>query len=301
MGDTVIAANGLTKFYGRQRGVIDLTLEVKQGEVFGYLGPNGAGKTTTIRTLLDFIRPTRGHATIFGLDTRAESAAIHQRVGYVPGEIPVYDSMTGAQYLRYMANLRGGVDWKMVDELAQRLSADMTRRMRSLSHGNKRKIVLIEAFMRKPELILLDEPTSGLDPLIQQEFYKLVDETRADGRTVFLSSHILPEVERVCDRVAIIREGKLTAVEHIAALKARALRRLEIHFGSPVPGDAFRGITGLRDVTVQDSTLQCTVTGSLDALIKTAAQFEVINIISQEPSLEEIFLTFYGGGANHAA
>jgi ABC-2 type transport system ATP-binding protein len=301
MGDTVIAANGLTKFYGRQRGVIDLTLEVKQGEVFGYLGPNGAGKTTTIRTLLDFIRPTRGHATIFGLDTRAESAAIHQRVGYVPGEIPVYDSMTGAQYLRYMANLRGGVDWKMVDELAQRLSADMTRRMRSLSHGNKRKIVLIEAFMRKPELILLDEPTSGLDPLIQQEFYKLVDETRADGRTVFLSSHILPEVERVCDRVAIIREGKLTAVEHIAALKARALRRLEIHFGSPVPGDAFRGITGLRDVTVQDSTLQCTVTGSLDALIKAAAQFEVVNIISREPSLEEIFLTFYGGGANHAA
>ncbi len=301
MSDTVIATDGLTKFYGKQRGVIDLTLDVQKGEVFGYLGPNGAGKTTTIRTLLDFIRPTRGHATIFGLDTRAASPAIHQRIGYVPGEIPVYDSMTGAQYLHYMANLRGGVDWKTVDELVQRLSADLTRRMRSLSHGNKRKIVLIEAFMRKPELILLDEPTSGLDPLIQQEFYKLVDETRADGRTIFLSSHVLPEVERVCDRVAIIREGKLTAVEHISALKARALRRLEIHFGGPVPGDAFAGIPGLRDVTVQGSTLQCTITGSLDPLIKTAARYEVTNIISQEPSLEEIFLTFYGGGANHAA
>ena len=301
MSDAVIATDGLTKFYGKQRGVIDLTLEVKQGEVFGYLGPNGAGKTTTIRTLLDFIRPTRGNATIFGLDTRAASSAIHRRVGYVPGEIPVYDNMTGSQYLHYMANLRGSVDWKVVDELAQRLSADLTRRMRSLSHGNKRKIVLIDAFMRKPELILLDEPTSGLDPLMQQEFYKLVDETRADGRTVFLSSHILPEVERVCDRVAIIREGKLIAVEHIAALKARALRRLEIHFGSAVPSDAFAGIPGLRDVTVQDSTMQCTVTGSLDALIKTAARFEVINVISQEPSLEEIFLAYYGGGANHAA
>jgi ABC-2 type transport system ATP-binding protein len=301
MSDAVIVVDNLTKRYGKQRGVIDLNMQVMQGEVFGYLGPNGAGKTTTIRTILDFIRPTRGRATIFGMDTRAGSSAIHRRIGYVPGEIPVYDNMTGSQYLRYMANLRGGVDWKVVDELSQRLSADLTRRMRSLSHGNKRKIVLIEAFMRKPELILLDEPTSGLDPLMQQEFYKLVDEARSEGRTVFLSSHILPEVERVCDRVAIIREGRLIAVEHISALKERALRRLEIHFGLPVPGNAFAGVPGLRDVTVQGRTLQCTVTGSLDALIKTAARFEVINVISQEPNLEEIFLSFYGGGANHAA
>jgi ABC-2 type transport system ATP-binding protein len=276
-------------------------MQVMQGEVFGYLGPNGAGKTTTIRTLLDFIRPNGGRATVFGLDTRQATQAIHRRIGYVPGEIPVYDNMTGAQYLRYMANLRGGVDWKVVEELAQRFSADLARRMRALSHGNKRKIVLIEAFMRKPELILLDEPTSGLDPLMQQEFYKLIDETRADGRTVFLSSHILPEVERCCNRVAIIREGKLIAVEQIATLKERTLRRLEIHFGAPVPGEVFARVPGLRDVSVQGSTLQCTVTGSLDALIKAAARFEVVNVISQEPNLEEIFLSFYGGGANHAA
>jgi ABC-2 type transport system ATP-binding protein len=294
----VIATDGLTKLYGKQRGVLDLTLEVQQGEVFGYLGPNGAGKTTTIRTFLDFIRPTSGRATVFGMDTRAQSTTIHKRVGYVPGELSLYDGMTGGQYLHYMANLRGGIDWKTVDALAQRLSSDLSRPIRSLSHGNKRKIALIEAFMREPELIILDEPTGGLDPLMQREFYSLIAETKADGRTVFLSSHVLPEVERVCDRVGIIREGKLIAVENMAALKERALRRLEIHFAGPVPSDAFANVTGLRDVTVKGSVLYCTITGSLDAMIKTAAHFEVINVISQEPSLEEIFLTFYGGGTN---
>jgi ABC-2 type transport system ATP-binding protein len=301
MTEAVIVTDRLTKKYGKQRGIVDLTMEVRRGEVFGYLGPNGAGKTTTIRTLLDFIRPTSGRAFVFGSDSRAQSTGIHRRVGYVPGELSLYDGMTGAQYLRYMANLRGGIDWSIVDGLAQRLTSDLSRPIRSLSHGNKRKVALIEAFMGKPELIILDEPTGGLDPLMQQEFYRLVREVKAEGRTVFISSHVLPEVERVCDRVGIIREGNLIAVEEMAALKQRALRQLEIHFAGSVPGEAFAGVTGLRDVTVKDGILNCTVTGSLDAVIKTASRFEVVNIISQEPSLEEIFLTFYGGGTNHAA
>jgi ABC-2 type transport system ATP-binding protein len=300
MTSSVILTEGLTKFYGKQRGIIDLSVDVKQGEVFGYLGPNGAGKTTTIRTLLDFIRPTQGKATVFGMDSRTHAPDIHKRIGYVPGELALYDNMTGLQFLHYMANLRA-VQWKDVDTLTQRLSADLTRPMKGLSHGNKRKLMLIQAFMQKPDLVILDEPSSGLDPLVQQEFYHLVNEVKADGRTVFLSSHVLPEVERVCDRVAIIREGKLIAVENIPALKERALRRLEIHFGAPVPLDAFAMVAGVRDLTVENSTLRCTVAGSLDALIKSAARFEVVNVISQEPSLEEIFLSFYGGGGNHAA
>jgi ABC-2 type transport system ATP-binding protein len=299
--NTVIMAEGLTKYYGKQRGVIDLTLDVKQGEVFGFLGPNGAGKTTTIRTMLDFIRPTQGRATLMGLDSRAESVAIHKRIGYVPGELTLYDNMTGAQFLRYMANLRGGVEWKIVDTMAQRLNADLSRKIKGLSHGNKRKIVLIQAFMHRPDLIILDEPTSGLDPLMQQEFYRMVAEVKADGRTVFVSSHVLPEVERTCDRVGIIREGKLITVENIATLKQRALRQIELHFAAPVPRDAFAHIAGVRDVTVDNSTVRCTIAGSLDALVKAAAKFEVVNIVSQEASLEDIFLTFYGGGANHAA
>jgi ABC-2 type transport system ATP-binding protein len=301
MSDTIIMTNGLTKYYGKQRGVIELTMQVKKGEVFGFLGPNGAGKTTTIRTLLDFIRPTHGQATVLGLDSHTQSTEIHKHIGYVPGELSLYDNMTGVQYIRFIANLRGGVEWAVVENIAQRLSADLSRPLRGLSHGNKRKIVLIQAFMHKPDLVILDEPSSGLDPLVQQEFYQLIREVKADGRSVFLSSHVLPEVERVCDRVGIIREGKLIAVEEITTLKARALRRLEIHFGAPVPHDAFAHVAGVRDVTVDDGILHCTVAGSLDALVKAAARFNVVNIISQEPSLEEIFLTYYGGGANHVA
>jgi len=301
MNNTVIHTEGLTKFYGRQRGVLDVSIEVRRGEVFGYLGPNGAGKTTTIRTLLDFIRPTRGRAMIFGLDTRQHSREIRRRVGYVPGELALYENLTGAELLRYAGHLRGNVEWKFVEELAARLECDLSPPIRSFSHGNKQKIGLIQAFIHKPELLILDEPTLGLDPLMQQEFYRLIAEVKAEGRTVFLSSHILPEVERLCDRVGIIREGRVIAVENVKALKARALRRLEIHFATPVPQEPFDEVAGVRDVTVEDSVLRCTVAGSLDALIKTAAQFEVVNVISHEPSLEEIFLAYYGGGENHAA
>jgi ABC-2 type transport system ATP-binding protein len=301
MTDTIIHTETLTKFYGKQRGVLGLGIEVQRGEVFGYLGPNGAGKTTTIRTLLDFIRPTRGRAAIFGLDARQESRNIRRRVGYLPGELALYNNLTGAEFLRYMGYLRPGVEWPFAQELAKRLDCNLAQRTRALSHGNKQKIGLIQAFMHKPELLILDEPTTGLDPLMQQEFYRLIAEARANGQTVFISSHILPEVERVCDRVGIIREGRLIAVETVATLKARALRRLEIHFAGPVPQEAFAGLPGVRDLTVVDSVLHCTVVGSLDALVKAAAQFEVVNVISHEPSLEEIFLAYYGGGESHAA
>ena len=295
MNDCVIRTEDLTKFYGRRCGVVGVNLEIQRGEVFGYLGPNGAGKTTTIRTLLDFVRPTRGRASIFGLDTHSGSLAIRRRLGYLPGELELYENMTGAEVLRYLGNLRGGVAWNRVQQLATRLDSDLTRPVRTLSHGNRQKLGLIGAFMHDPELLMLDEPTLGLDPLVQQAFYRLIAEAKANGRTVFLSSHILPEVERVCDRVGVIREGKIIAVEDVATLKSLALRRLEIHFAQPVPAQAFASVTGVRDLTVEDSILRCTVMGSLDALVKAAARFEVLNVISHEPSLEEIFLAYYGG------
>lgn len=300
MTENVVLAEGLTKFYGKHRGLVDLDLEVFQGEVFGYLGPNGAGKTTTIRMLLDFTRPTRGRASLFGLDARRESRETRRHVGYLPGELELYDILTGEEFLRYASNLRGGVEWAFVEELTERLECNLGQPIRSLSHGNKQKLGLVQAFMHRPRLLILDEPTIGLDPLRQQEFYRMVAEVKAEGRTVFISSHVLPEIERVCDRVAIIREGRLVAVETMDALKARALRPLEIHFADTVPTDAFQGVPGVRDVTVADGVLRCTVVGSLDAVVKAAARFNVVNVISHEPSLEEVFLEYYGGGEDHA-
>ena len=300
MSDNEIIINTakLTKFYGKQLGIEDVDLEVQRGEVFGYLGPNGAGKTTTIRTLLDFIRPTRGAATVFNLDIRQSSVEIHRRVGYLNGELALYNDMTGEDLLKYLGNLRGGLDWKYVRELAARFECDLPRRIQGLSMGNKQKLGLLQAFMHKPELLILDEPTNGLDPLMQHEFYDLLSETKKEGRTVFLSSHILPEVEKVCDRVGIIRQGRLVTVETIESLKSHSVRQLEILFTGTVPKDKFINIPGVRDIVLQDNILTCTVVGSLDALVKAAAQFEVVNIISHEPTLEEIFMTYYNEGKN---
>ena len=291
--ENIIGVKNLTKTYGKNRGIIDINLDVHRGEVFGYLGPNGAGKTTTIRLLLDFIRPSSGSATIFGLDTRQSSVAVHRRLGYLPGELAVYSDLTGEEFLKYIANLRGDVDWHFVDGLVKRLEADLKRKLRTLSHGNRQKIGLIQAFMHQPELVMLDEPTTGLDPLMQQEFYRLVEEVKARGGTVFLSSHIIPEVERVCDRVGIIREGRLVAVETIDALKSRAARRLEIHFAGPVDKSIFASLPGIRELKIDNNILSCSIIGSLDTLIKTAARYEVVNVISRETSLEDVFLTYY--------
>jgi ABC-2 type transport system ATP-binding protein len=291
--DALIRVAGLTRRYGRLVALSGLDLEVLQGEVFGYLGPNGAGKTTTIRILLDLIRASDGTATIFGLDSRRDGLKIRRRVGYLPGEMALYENLTGRQFLSYFASLRGGVEWRYVEELAERFSSDLRPRIRTLSHGNRQKLGLIQAFMHRPELVVLDEPTTGLDPLMQHEFYSLIADARRAGQTVFLSSHVIPEIERTCDRVAILRTGKLVTVERISALKAKAIRHVEIRFARPVPADAFANLPGTRDLTVRDEILRCAVLGSMDQLVKAAARFEVIEINSEEPSLEELFLTYY--------
>jgi ABC-2 type transport system ATP-binding protein len=300
MGEAVIATGKLTKFYGKSRGVIEVDVEVRAGEIFGFLGPNGAGKTTTIRLLLDFIRPTSGQAAIFGLDSRRDSVDIHRRTGYLPGELALYDKMTGADLLRFFASLRGGVQWPYVEELAEGLESDLTVPIRSLSRGNKQKIGLIQALMHRPELLILDEPTSGLDPLMQQEFYRIIEACREEGRTAFVSSHNLPEVERLCDRVGIIREGRLVDVVEVASLKEQALRHLEVHFAASPPPGAFEGVAGMVDLRIDDGVIHCTVKGSMDPVVKAIARYEVVNIISHEPSLEDVFLTYYGEGENHA-
>ena len=293
MADSVILTEGLTKFYGRHRGLVDLSLEVRPGEVIGYLGPNGSGKTTTIRLLLDFIRPTEGRAEIFGMHASLDSLEIRRRVGYLPGELNAYDSLTGWELLTYFANLRGRVDWRYAETLAERLELDLARKIRTLSKGNKQKVGLVQAFMGRPELLILDEPTGGLDPLMQQEFYRMVREASGEGQTVFLSSHVMAEVERIADRVCIIREGRLVLDEDVTTLKARALRQIEVHFAEPPPVDAFRDIPGVREVSVEGADLKCSVVGSVDALIKAASRFEVLNISSHEPDLEDIFLDYY--------
>ena len=289
----VIAAEHLTKSYGAQRGVIDLTFDVAPGEVFGFLGPNGAGKTTTIRTALDLLRPTDGRITLFGLDPRSDGPAIRSRIGFLPGELALWPRMTAGDYLRAFGAFRGGVDPRSIDAYAERLSLDLSRRIRALSHGNKQKIGLVLAFAHEPELLILDEPTQGLDPLIQQEFYSMVEEAKARGATVFLSSHVMPEVERICDRVAIIRDGLLVRVADIADLKEQAVRMIELHFDRPVSPAAFASLGSVRAVEPHGDALRLTVQGAADEVIKEAARHTVISVSSDEPSLEDIFLTIY--------
>ncbi|MEE9271549.1 MAG: ABC transporter ATP-binding protein [Candidatus Krumholzibacteria bacterium] len=293
MSDTTVSTERLTKYYGRARGVSDLNLDIKPGEIFGFLGPNGAGKTTTIRILLDLIRPSSGSASVFGMDAQQQTVAIRKRIGYLPGEFAMYNDLTGSQLLQYFGALRGGVDQTIVAALAERLGSDLGRRISELSHGNKQKIGLIQALMNRPELLILDEPTTGLDPLVQQEFYRMLEEVRDDGKTVFFSSHVLPEVERVCDRVAIIREGRLIAVEDVSAIKAKAARKIEVTFETPPPADSFTNLP-VRDLVLNDRRLQCTVQGSVDSVIKALARFNVVDLVSHEPSLEDTFLALYG-------
>jgi ABC-2 type transport system ATP-binding protein len=290
----VIETQQLTKTYGSHRGIIDVDLEVNEGEAFGFLGPNGAGKTTMIRTLLDHIRPTSGHATVFGIDTTVDPVAIHRRIGYLPGEFTLYDKLTGGQTLEYFANLRGGVDRAYQRALITRLDVDPSRKFREYSKGNKQKIGLIIALQHRPDLLLLDEPTSGLDPLIQQEFYGVIRDAKAEGRTVFLSSHILSEVEKTCDRVAIIREGRLARVDKTDALRDLAHHTVELVFIDHVPLEAFRSLPGVSEVVAEDHILRMRVAGSITPIVQAAARYELADFVSREPSLEETFLAEYG-------
>jgi ABC-2 type transport system ATP-binding protein len=290
----IIEAEKLTKSYGQHRGIVEVDLDVREGEAFGFLGPNGAGKTTMIRTLLDHIRPTSGRARIFGIDTTEDPVAIHRRIGYLPGEFVLYNNLTGGQTLEYFANLRDGVDKGYQSSLIQRLDVDPTRKIREYSKGNKQKIGLIIALQHRPDLLLLDEPTSGLDPLIQQEFYGVIREAKAEGRTVFLSSHILSEVEKTCDRVAIIRDGRLVRVDRTDALRDLAHHTVELVFTDAVPVAMFSSLPGVSDVVAEDHILRMRVSGSITPVVRAAAQYELADFVSREPSLEETFLAEYG-------
>jgi ABC-2 type transport system ATP-binding protein len=285
----------LTKLYGRATGIVDLDLEVRPGEIYGFLGPNGAGKTTTLRLLLHLIRPTSGRAELLGMSVHAESKAIRRQVGYLPGDLALYDHLDGNALLRYLGSLRGGLDVAYTRRLAERLGADLQRPVRTLSHGNRQKIGLLQAMAHRPALLILDEPTLGLDPLIQQEVYGLLAETRDDGRTVFFSSHVLPEVERVCDRVGLVRDGRLVAVEDVVALRRKAVRRIEITFAHPPTASLFDAVEGVEDLRIEGLRVSCRVRGSLQALLAAVAAGGAVDLLSHEPSLEETFLTFYGG------
>jgi ABC-type multidrug transport system ATPase subunit len=302
----IIEVEGLTKTYGGKRGIADVTFQIDEGDVFGFLGPNGAGKTTTIRVLMALLRADSGRARIAGLDVWEKSLEIKRLIGYVPGEPSLDPNLTGGQILEYFANLRGGVDRQYLKKLIERMDLDTSRKFRQYSTGNKRKVVLIQAFMHRPRLLILDEPTSGLDPLNQQEFDGMVKETREDGRTVFLSSHVLSEVEKTCTRVGIIREGRLVRIGGVAEVKAIKRYELTISFASPVPADSFASLEGVEKVEQlnQGHAVRLTVQGPADAVVKAAARYRVVSLTSYEPSLEDIFLRYYehdGQAAKEAA
>jgi ABC-2 type transport system ATP-binding protein len=291
-----IETGALTKFYGASRGIEDLELRVERGEVFGYLGPNGAGKTTTIRLLLDLIRPTRGWAAIAGLDTRRESREVRRQTGYLPGELKLPTRSTAFGFLSYLGALRGGVERQRIMELAERLQLELGRRIGDLSKGNKQKVGVAAAFMHDPELLILDEPTSGLDPLRQHEVLELVRERAVAGRTIFFSSHELDQVEHVAERVGIVRGGRLVAVESIATLRQRALRRVEVRLATAVGGlERLRDVPGVRDVWWGDGVVRLDVEGAMDALVKELALLPVQTLNSEAPELDQIFRSYYGG------
>jgi len=297
---SVIRTEKLTKNYGSHRGIVDVDLEVRQGEIFGFLGPNGAGKTTTIRVLLDLIRPTSGKAFVFDIESSADPSTIHKRIGYLPGEFSLYDRLTGGQTLEYFGNLRGGVDPAYQKQLIDRLELDPTRRFREYSKGNKQKVGIVVALQHKPELLILDEPTSGLDPLVQATFFEILREQVKEGATVFLSSHILSEVEKAGDRVAIIREGRIVRLDRVDALRDLAHHQVEMRFAGSPPIDEFRKLDGVSEVEVTDHTIRLRVLGPITGVVQLAGRLGVTDFLSREPSLEETFLAQYGRGEDAA-
>jgi len=289
----VIQTFGLTKYYGEVRGVENLDLEVKPGEIFGFLGPNGAGKTTTIRLLLDFLRPTQGRAEIFGLDVRAHSIQIRERLGNLPGDVSLYENLNGEEFLALIGKLHGNQNGKRKEELAERLDMDLSRKIRTYSKGMKQKVAIIQSLMNDPELLILDEPTSGLDPLVQREFYNLLKEEKERGKTVFLSSHILPEVERVCDRAGILRDGLLVDIENIEDLKTKRVRKLELILKEGVPEEKLN-IPGTKLLHYSDQRAELEIYVHIGELIPRLAELPLEDMIFPEATLEDTFMKFYG-------
>ncbi|MCO5183740.1 MAG: ABC transporter ATP-binding protein [Anaerolineae bacterium] len=301
MTDYVIETHNLSVYYGKHRGILNVNLQVEKGEVFGFLGPNGAGKTTTERVLLDIIRPTAGEARIFGKDCRKDGIAVRDRVGYLPGELSLYDNMRARQFFQmYYSLQKGNSDPTYWKKLAERLDLDTGRRMREYSRGNKQKVGIVAAFMNKPDLLILDEPTGGLDPLVQQTVMEMVREANKAGATVFFSSHILPEVQAVCDRVGIIRDGQLVATERVEDLVAQQLKRLRLTFAEMPSADAF-AIDGVTEIERDDQSVLLEIRDNLNAVMATGVNHTIINIETETVTLEEIFLAYYGkgNGGNH--
>ena len=293
MAPAPIEIDSLTKRFGDVVAVDDVTFEIERGEIFGFLGPNGAGKSTTIRCLLDLIRPTSGSCRVLGLDSRKDAVEIRRHLGFLPSDLALYPNLTGRQTLEFLAHLRGGVEWTWVDALADRLDADLTRRVAEYSSGNRQKVGIIQAFMNRPEVVVLDEPITGLDPLVQLEFHGLLREHAAAGNTVFLSSHTLSEVERVTDRVAFIRRGRLVAVESMDDLRDKAVRRLRLEFAAPVEAEAFLAVEGVHEATADGATLTVQYEGSMAPLLRAATERDVISVESGSIDLDEMFLEFY--------
>jgi ABC-2 type transport system ATP-binding protein len=291
--EPAIQTDGLTKDYGAGRGLFALDLVVRTGEILGFIGPNGAGKSTTMRVLLGLAQPTSGGARLLGLDIASDGLAIRRRTGYLAGDFGLYQQLTGRAVLEYFARLHGGVPPDRIAELAERFDAQLDRRVRELSTGNRQKLGLIQAFMHDPELLILDEPIAGLDPLVQRNFHDLLDEVRDRGRTVMLSSHTLSEVDRVADRVAILRAGRLVVVDELARLKALAVRRWEIEFVEAPDLAEFQRLDGVRDAELTGKHLRIAFEGSADPIVKAAARYRVSEIRTREQDLEEVFLHYY--------
>jgi len=300
--EVIIGTRDLSVYYGEHRGIKDLNLSVQKGEVFGFLGPNGAGKTTTLRAILDIIHPTKGSAALFGLDSRKHGVAIRERISYLPGELSLYPSMKASYFLDFLGSLQKNKrDESYLEQLLERVDLDPSRKMREYSHGNKQKIGVVAAFMGKRELIILDEPTIGLDPLVQRTVLELVLEVKEEGRTVFISSHNLKEVQTVCDRVGIIQNGELIKTEKVDTLINQQLRRLEINFRKEPPHDAF-AIEGVKEISREGNLVLFEVSQDLDRLMEKAAPYGIIDLETKSVSLDEIFLAFYSpqkrGGHN---
>jgi ABC-2 type transport system ATP-binding protein len=292
--ESVIQTENLTKFYGKSRGIEDVNITVRKGDIFGFLGPNGAGKSTTIRTLLDFIRPTGGSAAIFGLDCHRDTVQIKKRVGYIPGDFGLFGHMTGWKYLEYFGRVRGGYDAEAAKAYARRLDVKLDRKMKEYSRGMRQKVAIIQAFMNDPDLIVMDEPTAGLDPLVQQTFMDLLVEEAARGKTIFMSSHILSEVEKVCNRVAIIKEGRIATEEKVEDLRKKSGSVVQVRFAEPVSPDAF-SLPGVVNPAQLNGHLRMTVTANMEGVLAEIARHKVADISIHQMTLEEIFMHYYEG------
>ena len=295
MTDAVVSTIGLGKYYGSFQALHDVNIEVQRGEVFGFLGPNGAGKTTTIRILLDFLRPTTGSVKIFGQDPITHGVKIRRRIGYLAGDFVANKRQTGLQLLTALARLRGEVPTQRIETLAERLGLALDRRIDDLSKGNRQKVGLIQAFMHNPDLLILDEPTSGLDPLMQRTFLEMVMEAKTAGSTVFMSSHVLSEVQHAADRAALINGGRMVGVEAVETLRNKAPRQVQVRFNQPIAADVFALLPGVKDVRADGATIRFYLEGNADTLVKALAQHSVEDVLIEEPNLEDIFMKYFEG------